>query len=441
MDSECRDLYNGVMSDSSKPRPAPRLREPERTQVRFVLGSLDQMVADDHPVRAVWTYACEVDLSRLYETIRSVEGAPGHPATDPRILLALWIYATLDGVGSARRLAALCEEHQAYQWIRGGVSVNHHSLSDFRVDHVDLLEDLLVDGVAALMKAGLVTMKRVAQDGMRVRANAGAASFRGEATIQEHIEEARRQVDALRKELEENPVAMSKREKAARERAARERLERVKSAAEEVARVREHKQGKAEKEKARASETDPDARVTKMADGGFRPALNVQFATDTESGIVVGVDVVNAGNDKRQMIPMLKQLSKDYNTTPDEFLADGDYATLTEIERAETEYNCTVYIPVKAPHDKSRNPHEPLPDDTPKVSAWRQRMGTDEAKSIYKKRAQSAEWVNAQARNRGLLRLLVRGLRKARAVALWFALAHNLAQGLTLKRLGEPVAA
>lgn len=429
------------MSDSGVGRPAPRIREPERTQARFVVASLDQLISEDHPVRAVWDYACEVDLTPLYATIRSVEGGPGHPATDPRLLLALWMYATLDGVGSARRLAALCEEHQAYQWICGGVSVNHHSLSDFRVDHVDVLEKLLVDGVAVLMKAGLVTMKRVAHDGMRVRANAGAASFRREGTIDEHIKDAREQVEALRKELEEDPTASSKREKAARDRAARERLERVKIAAEELARVREHKKGQEEKDNARASETDSDARVMKMADGGFRPALNVQFATDTESGIVVGVDVVNLGSDKRQMIPMLERLAANYDTTPDEYLADGDFVTIADIDRAETKYNCTVYMPVKTPHDEARDPHQPLPDDTPNVAAWRRRMGTDEAKAIYKKRAQSAEWVNAQARNRGLLRFLVRGLRKARAIVMWFALAHNLVQGLALKRAADAVPA
>jgi hypothetical protein len=352
----------------------------------------------------------------------------------------LWLYATLDGIGSARRLAVLCEEHQVYRWICGGVSTNHHSLSDFRVAHPDLLDELLVNGAAGLMNEGLVSMKRVAQDGMRVRASAGAASFRREETLQQHREEARQQVELLRKELEENPSCGTTREKAARERAAKERHERVKAAAEAAAQVRDQKKSKEEKEKARGSETDPDARVMKMADGGFRPAFNAQFATDTESGVIVGVDVVNVGSDKRQMLPMLERLSEDYNVTPEEFLADGDFVTLADITTAETKHHCTVYMPVRVPENDCRDPHEPLPKDSPEVAAWRRRMGTEEAKAIYKKRAQTAEWVNAQARNRGLQRFLVRGLKKVRAVVLWFALAHNLMQAIALRRRAAAVA-
>jgi transposase len=412
--------------------PAPRVRRAERLQVQFRLASLDQLVSEDHPVRGVWEFAEQVDLTALYSEIRAVEGAPGHPATDPRILFALWLYATLDGIGSARRLADLCLEHQAYQWMCGGVSVNHHTLSDFRVQQVDLLDRLLADGVAGLVSQKLVSLNRVAQDGVRVRASAGAASFRREPTLREHLAEAEEQVRVLRQELEENPGASSKREAASRDRAAHERRDRVKAALEELSRVRESKRTDEERENARGSETDPEARVMKMADGGYRPAFNVQFATDVGSGIIVGVDVGNVGSDKGQITPMLEQLVSRFQRTPTAYLVDGDFVAHEEIEKAFCDFGCRVYAPVKAPRDSGRDPHEPLESDTPGVAEWRRRMGTTGAKALYKLRGQIAEWVIAIARNRGLQRFLVRGIRKVKSVALWFALAHNFTRRLAI---------
>jgi len=111
--------------------------------------------------------------------------------------VARWLYATLEGVGSAR--ARLCEEHDAYRWMCGGVSVNYHTLADFRVEHLGYLNGVLTSSVAALLAEGLVTLTRVAQDGLRVRASAGAASFRRQERRQEYWAEATAQVEALRR--------------------------------------------------------------------------------------------------------------------------------------------------------------------------------------------------------------------------------------------------
>ena len=180
-------------SASAEPEPAgrPRLRRAERQQVVMHVASLDSLLPEDHRARWVWEYAQGLDLGALYEPIRAVEGTAGRDATDPRILLALWLYATVDGVGSARQLARLCEDHVAYRWICGGVSVNYHTLSDFRTAHPAFLDELLTQSVATLMQEGLVTLHRVAQDGMRVRASAGAASFRRRATLEECQTQAR----------------------------------------------------------------------------------------------------------------------------------------------------------------------------------------------------------------------------------------------------------
>jgi transposase len=415
------------------PQGIPRLQRPNRQQLELRPSDLESLIAADDPVRAVWEFVEGLDLSPLYANIRAVEGHVGRTPVDPAIHMALWLYATLDGVGSARALARLCERHDVYRWICGGVSVNHHSLADFRVAHEELLDDLLTQSVASLMAEEAVDMRRVAQDGVRVRASAGAASFRRKKTLEQCLEEATEQVKALRQELDEDPGATSRRQRAARERAARERQKRVCKALAHVPEVEAKKKAK-DKTKARVSTTDAEARVMKMADGGFRPAYNGQFAVDTKTQVIVGVDVSNSGSDHDKMPPMVEQLDERYGHIPDEMLVDGGFASHEAIEAvSRRETACTVYAPVPKPKDKERAPHVPLARDGEAVASWRVRMGTAYAKAIYKERASTVECVNAIARNRGLQRFLVRGQRKVKAVLLWFALAHNLMRAIALR--------
>jgi transposase len=413
-----------------------RVLTPERHQVELREFHLDGAIPADHRVRAVWAFVEGLDLSRLYRGIGSVEGGAGRPATDPRILMALWLQATIEGVGSARAVERLCEEHMAYQWICGGVGVNNHTLSDFRVENGEVLDELLTQSVAALMKEGVVELTRVAQDGVKVRASAGASSFRRTKTLRACKREAREQVAALKKELHEDPAGSSRRQQAARQRVAQDRLERVTRAlklAEEL-----EKEKPTSKQEIRVSTTDPDARVMKMGDGGFRPAYNVQLSSDTESQVVVGIEVITAGNDQAELIPMIDQLEKRYGVVPAEVLVDGGYTAHSNLDALEG--RTTVIAPVPRPKDSTLNPYKPKPTDSPAVAKWRKRMATVRAKRIYKERAATAECVNAQARNRGLLRFLVRGLQKVRAVALLYALAHNMSRALAFGLLGEPAA-
>jgi transposase len=432
------------LSNQATPPPEgvgrPRVQRANRLQVTFRAVALDQLLPPDHAARAVWAYVEGMGLSDLYHDIRAVERHPGRPPIDPMILMTLWLYATVEGVGSARELDRLCKDHVAYQWICGDVSVNYHTLADFRTEHADLLDRLISQSVATLMHQGLVDLKRVAQDGMRVRASAGSSSFRRRVSLEKCLAEAEAQVTALKDELEADPGAATKRQQAARERAAREQAERVGEALKELAKLEPKMEArkKGSQEKARASTTDPDARRMKMADGGFRPAYNVEFATDVASQVIVGVDVVNAGSDGGQMLPMVEQIEARYQQTPEEYLVDGGFATVDDIEAVGgPDRGTTIYTPVKDEEKKQKagvDPFAPRPRDSEPVAAWRARMGTEEAKEIYKDRAATAECVNAQARNRGLQQFRVRGLLKARAVALWYALAHNIMRSVALVR-------
>jgi transposase len=459
---------------------APRVQSAVRNQVELRACDLDSALPADHQARAVWAFVQSRDLQALYAQIRAVEGSVGRAPIDPAILMSLWLYATLDGVGSARELDRLCDSCDAYRWLCGGVGVNHHTLGDFRVAHTQWLDDQLTRCVAGLLSQGLVSMNRVAHDGMRVRAHAGAASFRRRETLEQLLQDASAQVQALKREVAEDDAgAGTRRVRAARQRAAVEREQRIEHALQAMNEIDKALSGKGKKRRAepsaadtsqdqaapleqaaqdqpageqavapepaepaeptrpnkpkepRVSTTDHEARVMKMADGGFRPAFNAQLAVDTDTMIITGVDLINSGSDMNQMLPMHEQHQDRYTRVPDEWLADGGFAKHGHIEQLEARAT-KVFAPVLAPKDKQRDRYAPLPGDSQALSQWRERMGTDAAKLIYKERAASIECTNAHLRNRGLQRLNVRGLIKARAVLLWHALAHNLKRMMAL---------
>ena len=412
------------------PRPStddrvPRFATANRAQIELQPCDLEALLPLGHAARLVWRFVEGLDLSQFYATIRAYEGGAGRTPIDPKILVALWLYATIDGVGSAREVDRLCYRHDAYRWLRGGVSVNHHTLADFRVAHQAALDDLLTQSIATLRHGGIVTLARVAQDGTRVRGSAGAGSFRREGTLQACLTDARKQVERTAKQAD---AAVNTRTAAAQQRAAAERLARVEEALAQLPAVAaiKAKQGQKATGEPRVSTTDPDARVMKMADGGFRPAYNVHLATDVDSRVILGVRTLNSGSDQAQLGPMLDALQQRLGRLPDAQLLDGGFVTKAEITAAAAR-DVTVYAPPMTRHPRTRTLDQPVPGDSPEVAAWRARMATEEAKTIYRARGATAEWVNADARtHRTLARPLVRGLTKVQTWALWAALAHNM---------------
>jgi transposase len=434
-------------------RGAPRLQVAQRDQLELRSCDLDALLADDHPARTVWGFVEGLDLAPLYDAIRAIEGRAGRPAIDPKILVALWLYATVDGVGSARELDRLCERDAPYRWLAGGVSLNYHTLADFRVAHGAWLDRELTRSLAALIADGLVRLEVVAQDGMRVRASAKAASFRRRGRLEELLAAARAQVAALKAELDADPDASTRRKQAARTRAAREREARL---AEALATLKEIEQADAPKRAApeartdatpppdagpptaegapekktaklerRVSTTDPQARVMKMADGGFRPAYNAQLVVDAQTQLIAATDIVNSGSDMNQMAPLHAAVQARYACTPAHWLADGGYANLAAIDQL-ARAGSQPCVPVPKSRNPAIDPHQPKAHDTPAVAAWRQRMAEAATRVLYKLRGASVECANAQFRRRGFIHIPVRGLDKARCIVSWHALAHNL---------------
>jgi transposase len=415
-----------------------RLREPVRNEPSFQVCDLDSLIGEDHPARIIWAYASQVDLSDLEREVKSREGEPGMPQTSLHLLLGLWLYATTRGVGSARALARLCESEAAFRWLCGGVSVNHRLLSEFRAQQGDRIGRLLAEHVASLSFAGLIDLDEIAQDGVRVRANAGGGSFRRRKTLESELAKAKTLVERLAKDEDEDPGASSKRQQGARERAAKEREARVTAALAalgEAEKLREKRmknsKAKAKRQKEpRASTTDPDARVMKMADGGFRPAYNIQFASLPENGIVVDVSCQTIGSDGGLAEPMAQAIAATYGQRPKVHLVDGGYMSTRDIEAA-AQAGTTIYCP-PGQSKWGRDPYEPNKNDSQAVADWRVRMASQEGKETYKRRAR-CELVHAKLRNLGLDRLLLRGKEKVETWMRWFALASNVLAAARLR--------
>lgn len=464
------DLFSDVVMPASQPahqtqaiKAEPRLMRADRTQVELRSWDLDATLPEGHAARTVWAFVLSMDMSAVHAPMKAVQGRPGRPAIDPAILMALWLWATVDGVGSAREIGRLCERDDAYRWLCGGVGVNYHALADFRTGHSQWLDAQLTRSVASLMERRIVKLNVVSQDGLRVRASAKASSMRRRERLQQMLEEARAQVQALKREVNEDTGASARRKQAARERAVVEREQRLAQALATLHKIEErdardkpqrrspvkphdsnggppdsgtsaHDKPAAKQapRQPRVSTSDPEARVMKMADGGFRPAFNAQLAVDVETQIIAAVEVVNSGVDTNQLAPMHAAVQARYAVTPAHWLADGGFAKFEAIEQLAQRGTQAVVPPPRSRHHPQQDPCAPREGDSAAIAKLRELMGTTEGKALYRKRAATVECANAQLRRRGLVQLNVRGLVKARAVLLLHALAHNLMRMTTM---------
>jgi transposase len=418
-----------------------RFLQADRFQTRWDIVDLEALLPSDHRARIVWSFVQSQNLSPLYDAIKSREGEPGRPPPDPAVLLALWLYATIEGVGSARELDRLVIRDLAYRWIAGGVPVNYHGLSDFRVEHVGLLDRLLTESVTALIAEGVVSLAEVTIDGTKVRANAGRGSFKTKERL-ERIEAAvERRLAALKAELENDPEASSRRQQAARERAAREVKERAERARAALERMRAEKEKRAKKhpgDKAnnksepKASISDPDARTMQFADGAVRPGYNAQIAATSEQGIILSVEMTDRRNDSGLAGPMVDDLVRRYGKTPEMLLLDTHYATSEDIAALALHPKGAVSVYAPTPTERENisprglaNRRRKRAQEPDGVKEWRSRMATQAGQDVYRRR-KLIERVNAFLKNHGFGFLPVRGLLKVKAVALLHALANNL---------------
>jgi transposase len=409
---------------------AVRMRLADRSQVAMQLCSVDELVALDHRVRVVWDAVCQMNLSLFEVSIQSRPYAQGRSANDVRVMVGLWLWATVNNVAGGRELERLCHEDITFKWMCGNLSMNYHTLNDFRVEHRPALEELFTATLGRLTHAGLVKVRRISQDGLRVRAGAGGKSFKKRPTLEAHLAQAKAHLADLRKlEDSSDPTDVRNRQDRRKMAAAKDRVDRVGRALSQLTEVEKTRAKSKDKKRretpATASSTDPEARMMKMPNGGFNAAYNVPLAADPQSRAILGVSVSNSGGDATQSEPMRQQVEQGTGQKVSEHLMDGGYVNHDAIERAAAD-GVTIYAPVReAP--STADPHARQPQDSDVIAQWRSRMNTEEGKAIYHQRASTSETVNADLRTfRGLGPFHVRGLFKVTCVALWAALAYNL---------------
>jgi len=492
--------YCGTIKD----KPNPRVQQVNRQQLILRPLDIEQLVPEDHEVRAIWEFVGQMDICRYYEDIRAVEGVAGREPIDPRLLISLWIYSYTEGISSAREISKLCEYHPAYQWLTGMKPINHHTLSDFRVTHKEALDDLFTESLGLLSAEGLISLQRVMHDGTKVKACAGSDSFRREDKVRAHLEMARQHVAIMGDP--ETAEEISPRVAAARQRAAREKKQRLEAALEELDKIRATKNGSSAKADARVSESDPECRIMKQGNGGYAPSYNVQISTDTKAGIIVGVGITQAAVDYNELVPAIERIGSNLGKAPDQMVTDGGFTSRSNIIELESEgvdyigsmgegvaqsagqmdrrgvdpsfrpdafiydvvtdtYNCPcgkkLHLNGKeerlgrtnykyrasaadcricllkekcCPQNAVKGRTIVRGIDDPVVTAFKEKMQTEEARKIYKQRGGVAEFTNAWIKDKiGLREFSVRGLIKAGMETFWACLTYNIQQWIRLR--------
>jgi transposase len=412
----------------------------DRLQTRWDFVDLEGLLPSDHRARIVLSFVEGLELSALYDAIKAREGEPGRPPPDPAVVMSLWLYATIEGVGSARQLERLTQSDLAYRWIAGGVPVNYHGLADFRVTHVAVLDRLLTESVMALVAEGVVSLAEIAVDGTKVRANASRESFKSGSKLDRIEAAVKQRLAVLKAETDSDPEASSRRKRIAQEQAARgvkDRAERAQAAldkmrAEKAKRAKTHPQDEAKKSELKVSLTDPEARCMRFPDGAIRPASNAQVAVAPRPGIIVSVEMTDRRNDAGLAVPMVDDIERRYGKAPQTLLVDTRYATVEDIAILAERPEGPVRVYTPPPSDRQNVKAETIvrrakerarePDS---VKEWRSRMATQAGAEVYELR-KLIERINANLKNHGFGFIPVRGLIKAQAVALWHALANNL---------------
>jgi len=424
----------------------PRVLRPERGQLRWEMVDLDSQLPPEHRARLVWSFVAGLDLADFYARIKARDDTAGRPASDPAVLLAVWLYATLEGIGAARAIERLCEHHAAYRWLCGGVPVNHDMLSAFRRDSGPELDRLLTQSLTGLIAEGLVTLEEVMIDGTKTQARAGRGSLAQDERLTRIETRVTEHVARLKRELEEDPAGPERRRQERALRAATEQEVRLRRARaklveleeEKRERAKTHAKAEAAKSAPAVSTSDPEVRSMKhalgpltrgMADGATRPAWNVQVAT--ANGFVVTIEPTDRRNDSGLATDLVAQIERRCGAPPSRLLADATAMTQDEIvSLAEHCPGLTIYAPVPAERDDvtAETRRKRLWQRAREPAAlrdWRQRMASAAGQMVYRRR-KLTEHVHARMKNRGFARMPVHGRAKVRVVCLLHALAHNL---------------
>lgn len=425
----------------------PRIISPDRVQTYWDEVNLEAWLPQDHQARSIWAFVQSVDLSKLYNKIQARGSHAGRPATDPALLLALWLLAVSEGIGSARELDRRVRRDLPFMWMAGGVPVNYHGLADFRTSHEEVLDTLLTDSLTALVWEGLVDFDTVLADGTKVRANAGRDSYQTEERLLALETEVRAHIKRLKDDNDDDSAGPPRRAEAARKRAAKEHLQRIAKARATLDKIegerdiRNRKYApdskRRERPQAQASTTDPDARKMRFNDNSFGPGFNVQIASTKHSGIILSAHVTDRRNDMGAGSELIQDIKRRYNLRPKNIICDTTYILKEEIIDLDEE-GVLVWTPPRPDNPKSKpasvkKREKKRAEEPPALKNWRARMASEAGKTAMKARKR-IELTNAHLKNKGMRRFTLRGLRKTNCQLLLHVLAHNLKAAQTLRK-------
>jgi len=422
-----------------------RVIGPDRAQLRWEMVDLDSQLPDDHRARLVWAFVQGLDLGEFYDRIKARDEVAGRPATDPQVVLAVWLYATMEGIGSARAIDRLCQQHAAYRWLCGGAPINHDLLATFRRENAATLDRLLSQSLTGLIAEKLITLEELTIDGTKVRARAGRGSMSKRKRLENIEKVVAERVAELKGELDKDPAEPERQRKRRALQAAEERVRRIERAhqklaelvQEQAARAKRHAKEEAEKGAPKVSVSDPEARVMRLADGAVAPAWNVQVATT--NGFIVAIDPTDRRNDGGLAPGLVEKIVERCGRVPQRLLADTTAMTQEDIVKLDAHYpQMTVYSP--PPPERTEVTAETLRKrrwrrrrEPAAVQAWRTRMASEDGQQTYRRR-KLTERAHGIIKNRGMSRFLVHGRDKVRAICLLQALALNLGWAHTLRR-------
>jgi transposase len=414
-----------------------RVIGPDRAQLRWEMVDLDSQLPDDHRARLVWAFVQGLDLGEFYDRIKARDEVAGRPATDPQVVLAVWLYATMEGIGSARAIDRLCQQHAAYRWLCGGAPINHDLLATFRREHAAALDRLLTQSLTGLIAEKLITLEELTIDGTKVRAGVGRGSMSKRKRLESIAKAVAERVAALKSELDKDPAEPERQRKRRALQAAEEQARRIERAhqklaelvQEQAARAKTHAKEEAEKGAPKVSVSDPEVRAMRLADGAVAPAWNVQVAT--ANGFIVAIDPTDRRNDGGLAPGLVEKIVERSGRVPQRLLADTTAITQEDIVKLDAHYpHMTVYSP--PPPERTEVTAETLRKrrwrrrrEPAAVQAWRARMASEDGQQTYRRR-KLTERAHGIIKNRGMSRFLVHSRDKVRAVCLLQALALNL---------------
>ncbi|MDA8333238.1 MAG: IS1182 family transposase [Candidatus Dormibacteraeota bacterium] len=406
----------------------------EPDQMLLLPPSVKEWVPDGDLAHVISDVVDVLDLCEI-EAVYEDE-LRGYPPYNPRMMTKLWLYAYAVGIRSCRKLGQLVQRDVGFMMLAAGNQPDFRTLNSFRLRHLEALSGLFVQVVRLCEKKGLVKLRHVAVDGTRVKANASKHSAMSYGRMKQEEARIRAEVEAYftecdRVDAEEDRLYGPDQrgdELPEELRTAERRRRAIKEAMAELEREAKEAGKEAPEEKAQRNFTDPESRIMKGSEGAFIQGYNAQAAVDASSQVIVAASLTTSAADAGQLVPIVDLIRDHLGVTPQQVSADAGYCSETNLEALE-QRGVDAYVATGRMSRSYRCPPAPrgrIPRGLSRRELMKRRLMTKRGRATYRLRQQVVEPVFGQIRNKGLIRLWLRGEAKARGEWLLHCIGHNL---------------